>query len=184
MATFASYCLTEPSAGSDAASLTTRALRDGDDYVLTGSKAFISGGGRSDLYLIMARTGGPGPSGISCFVVEKGAPGLSFGAQEDKMGWNSQPTAAVYLEGVRVPASARLGAEGEGFKMAMRGLNGGRRECGRGRARRAGGNLCGDGARTCEHASLGLCVPRVRAAARVAASLSLQPPQSQSRRAL
>jgi len=122
----ASYCLTEPGSGSDAASLKTKAVRDGDDYVLNGSKAFISGGGTSDLYVVMARTGEDGPKGISTFVVEKDAPGLSFGAQEKKMGWNSQPTSAVILEDCRVPADNRLGEEGVGFRIAMSGLNGGR----------------------------------------------------------
>ncbi|MBB4285055.1 acyl-CoA dehydrogenase family protein [Roseospira goensis] len=126
MERFASYCLTEPGAGSDAGSLKTRAVRDGDDYVLTGEKAFISGGGRSDVYVVMARTGDDGPKGISAFVVEAGTPGLSFGQQERKMGWNSQPTAAVILDGCRVPAANRLGAEGEGFRIAMMGLDGGR----------------------------------------------------------
>lgn len=123
---FASYCLTEPGAGSDAASLRTKAIRDGDDYVLNGSKAFISGGGRSDIYVVMARTGGEGPGGISTFVVEKGTPGLSFGANEKKLGWNSQPTAVVNFEDCRIPAANRLGEEGIGFKIAMNGLNGGR----------------------------------------------------------
>ncbi|MER2607098.1 MAG: acyl-CoA dehydrogenase family protein [Siculibacillus sp.] len=122
----ASYCLTEPGAGSDAAALSTRAVRDGDDYVLNGSKAFISGGGVSDLYVVMARTGGPGPSGISAILVEKGTPGLSFGANEKKMGWKSQPTAAVIFENCRVPVANRIGAEGEGFRIAMAGLDGGR----------------------------------------------------------
>jgi len=126
MAKIASYCLTEPSAGSDAGSLRTKAVRDGDDYVLNGSKAFISGSGVSDIYVVMARTGGEGPKGVSCFVVEKGTPGLSFGANEKKMGWNSQPTAAVIFEDCRVPAENRIGAEGEGFKFAMMGLDGGR----------------------------------------------------------
>lgn len=123
---FASYCLTEPGAGSDAASLRTKAVRDGDDYVLNGSKAFISGGGRSDIYVVMARTGGEGPGGISTFLVEKGTPGLSFGANEKKLGWNSQPTAVVNFEDCRIPAANRLGEEGIGFKIAMNGLNGGR----------------------------------------------------------
>jgi alkylation response protein AidB-like acyl-CoA dehydrogenase len=123
---FSSYCLTEPDSGSDAASLRTRAVRDGDNYRLTGTKAFISGGGTADLYLVMARTGGDGPNGISCFLVEKNSPGLSFGAQERKLGWNSQPTAMVILEDCRVPARNRLGAEGAGFKIAMAGLDGGR----------------------------------------------------------
>lgn len=123
---FASYCLTEPNAGSDAANLSTRAVKDGDSYVLNGSKAFISGGGRSDLYVVMARTGGEGASGITAFLVPKDTPGLSFGAQEKKLGWNTQPTAAVYLENARIPAANRLGKEGDGFKIAMKGLDGGR----------------------------------------------------------
>ncbi len=123
---FASYCLTEPGAGSDAASLATKARRDGDDYVLDGAKAFISGGGRSDVYLVMARTGEGGPRGISCIVVEAGTPGLSFGAQEKKLGWKTQPTAMVMFENCRVPVSNRVGAEGQGFKIAMAGLDGGR----------------------------------------------------------
>ncbi|MFQ5783436.1 MAG: acyl-CoA dehydrogenase family protein [Alphaproteobacteria bacterium] len=122
----ASYCLTEPDSGSDAASLRTRAVRDGDDYVLNGTKAFISGASASDLYLCMVRTGGEGAGGISCIVVEKDAPGLSFGKQERKLGWHSQPTAMVFFEDCRVPVANRLGAEGEGFKMAMQGLDGGR----------------------------------------------------------
>ncbi len=123
---FGSYCLTEPGAGSDAASLKTRAVRNGDFYVLNGTKAFISGGGNSDVYVVMARTGGEGPKGISCLVVEKDAPGLSFGRQERKLGWNSQPTAMVIFEDCRVPIANRLGAEGDGFKIAMMGLDGGR----------------------------------------------------------
>ncbi|GAA4256572.1 acyl-CoA dehydrogenase [Azospirillum formosense] len=123
---FASYCLTEPGAGSDAASLRTRAERDGDHYVLNGSKAFISGGGTSDVYVCMVRTGEPGPKGISCIVVEKGTPGLSFGKQEHKLGWKSQPTSAVIFENCRVPVANRIGAEGEGFRIAMKGLDGGR----------------------------------------------------------
>lgn len=123
---FASYCLTEPGAGSDAASLRTRAERDGDHYVLNGSKAFISGGGTSDVYVCMVRTGEPGPKGISCLVVEKGTPGLSFGKQEHKLGWKSQPTAAVIFENCRVPVANRIGEEGEGFRIAMKGLDGGR----------------------------------------------------------
>lgn len=126
MARFASYCLTEPGSGSDAASLRTAARRDGDDYVLDGAKAFISGAGASDLYLVMCRTGGPGPGGISAILVEKGTRGLSFGKPEEKLGWHSQPTAAVIFEACRVPVRNRLGAEGEGFKIAMRGLDGGR----------------------------------------------------------
>jgi alkylation response protein AidB-like acyl-CoA dehydrogenase len=122
----ASYCLTEPSAGSDAASLRTRAVRDGDDYIVTGSKAFISGGGSNDIYVTMVRTGEDGPKGISCLVVEKDMPGLSFGAQEKKLGWRSQPTAQVNFDSVRVPVANRLGEEGDGFKIAMAGLDGGR----------------------------------------------------------
>ena len=123
---FASYCLTEPGAGSDAASLTTKARRDGDSYVLDGAKAFISGGGMSDVYLVMARTGEGVPRGISCIAVEKGTPGLSFGAQEKKLGWKSQPTAMVMFENCRVPVANLIGREGEGFKIAMAGLDGGR----------------------------------------------------------
>lgn len=122
----ASYCLTEPSCGSDAAALTTRAERDGDDYVLTGQKMFISGAGATDLYVVMARTGGPGAKGVSAFLVEKDAAGLSFGANEKKMGWNAQPTRAVMLDKVRVKADAMLGPEGAGFKLAMEALDGGR----------------------------------------------------------
>jgi len=122
----ASYCLTEPGAGSDAASLATKAHLDGDHYVINGAKAFISGAGVSDLYVVMVRTGGPGPKGISTLVVEKGTPGLSFGANERKMGWNSQPTAMVNFDNVRVPVENRIGAEGEGFRFAMMGLDGGR----------------------------------------------------------
>ena len=123
---FASYCLTEPGSGSDAAALATIARRDGDDYVLNGSKAFISGGSRSDIYVCMVRTGDDSPGGITCMVVEKDAPGLSFGKQERKLGWNSQPTAAVIFENCRVPVANRIGAEGDGFKIAMKGLDGGR----------------------------------------------------------
>jgi alkylation response protein AidB-like acyl-CoA dehydrogenase len=126
MEKIASYCLTEPSSGSDAASLKTRAVKDGDHYVLNGSKAFISGGGVSDLYVCMVRTGEEGPKGISCLVVEKGTPGLSFGKKERKMGWNSQPTAQVNFTDCRVPIANRIGAEGEGFRIAMMGLDGGR----------------------------------------------------------
>ncbi len=126
MAHFASYCLTEPGAGSDAASLSTRARRDGEHYVLDGAKAFISGGGVSDIYVVMARTGEAGPRGISCIVVEKGTPGLSFGAREKKLGWKSQPTAMVLFENCRVPVANRIGAEGQGFRIAMAGLDGGR----------------------------------------------------------
>lgn len=123
---FASYCLTEPEAGSDAAALATRAVRDGDDYVLNGSKAFISGGGRSDIYVVMCRTGGSGAKGISTLVVPKDTPGLTFGSQERKLGWNSQPTAMLNFADARVPVANRLGAEGDGFKIAMMGLDGGR----------------------------------------------------------
>ncbi|WP_170837788.1 acyl-CoA dehydrogenase family protein [Streptomyces sp. TP-A0874] len=121
-----SYCLTEPGAGSDAAALRTRAVRDGDHYLLTGVKQFISGAGASQLYIVMARTGGDGPRGISAFVVDRDDPGLSFGPNEKKMGWNAQPTRQVVLDGVRVPADRLLGREGEGFRIAMNGLNGGR----------------------------------------------------------
>jgi alkylation response protein AidB-like acyl-CoA dehydrogenase len=123
---FASYCLTEPGAGSDAAALKTRAVLDGDHYVVNGAKAFISGGGASDLYVAMVRTGGDGPRGISCLVVEKDAPGLSFGKREKKLGWNSQPTAMVLFENCHVPIANRVGEEGDGFKIAMAGLDGGR----------------------------------------------------------
>jgi alkylation response protein AidB-like acyl-CoA dehydrogenase len=123
---FGSYCLTEPGAGSDAASLRTRAVRDGDHYVVNGSKAFISGGGRSDVYVVMVRTGGEGAGGISALVVEKDTPGLGFGKKERKLGWNSQPTAMLIFEDARVPVTNLLGREGEGFGFAMRGLDGGR----------------------------------------------------------
>ncbi len=126
MELFASYCLTEPGAGSDAAALATRAERDGDHYVVDGAKAFISGGGAADVYVCMVRTGDGGPSGISCLVVEKDTPGLSFGAQEKKLGWHSQPTSMVHFDGCRVPVANRIGADGEGFKIAMAGLDGGR----------------------------------------------------------
>ena len=116
MELIASYCLTEPGSGSDAAALTTRARRDGDDYVLDGVKQFISGAGVSDVYLVMARTGEGGPSGISAFLVDKSAPGLSFGAIEKKMGWRAQPTRQVIMEGVRVPTANRVGAEGHRFQ--------------------------------------------------------------------
>ncbi|MBV8976396.1 MAG: isobutyryl-CoA dehydrogenase [Alphaproteobacteria bacterium] len=122
----ASYCLTEPGSGSDAAALKTRAVRDGEHYVLNGAKAFISGAGTSDVYVCMVRTGEDGPKGISCLVVEKGTSGLSFGKHERKMGWNSQPTAQVIFEDCRVPVANRLGAEGDGFRIAMSGLDGGR----------------------------------------------------------
>ncbi|HYE52061.1 MAG TPA: isobutyryl-CoA dehydrogenase [Azospirillaceae bacterium] len=122
----ASYCLTEPGSGSDASALRTKAERVGDHYVLNGSKAFISGAGVSDVYVVMVRTGGPGPKGVSCLVVEKGTPGLSFGKKEKKMGWNSQPTATVIFEDCKVPVANRLGEEGQGFTFAMKGLDGGR----------------------------------------------------------
>jgi alkylation response protein AidB-like acyl-CoA dehydrogenase len=122
----ASYCLTEPGSGSDAAALRTRARREGDDYVLDGVKQFISGAGTSDLYVVMVRTGEDGPSGVSTLLVEKGTPGLSFGADEKKMGWNAQPTKQVIFENCRVPVTNRLGSEGAGFKIAMAGLDGGR----------------------------------------------------------
>ncbi|MBU1384348.1 MAG: isobutyryl-CoA dehydrogenase [Alphaproteobacteria bacterium] len=122
----ASYCLTEPGSGSDAAALRTTAKLDGDHWVLNGSKAFISGAGTSDVYVVMARTGADGPKGISTFVVDKDAPGLSFGAQEKKMGWNSQPTAIVAFDDCRIPAANLLGKEGDGFRYAMMGLDGGR----------------------------------------------------------
>lgn len=126
MELIASYCLTEPGAGSDAANLKTKAVRDGDHYVLNGAKAFISGAGVSDIYVCMVRTGVDGPKGISCLVVEKGTKGLSFGKNERKMGWRSQPTAQVIFEDCRVPVANRIGAEGEGFRIAMMGLDGGR----------------------------------------------------------
>jgi alkylation response protein AidB-like acyl-CoA dehydrogenase len=126
MELIASYCLTEPGSGSDAASLRTTARREGDEYILSGAKAFISGAGTSDVYVVMARTGGEGASGVSTFVVENGWLGLSFGAQERKMGWASQPTAMVHFDGVRVPAENRVGEEGQGFRFAMMGLDGGR----------------------------------------------------------
>ncbi|KAF9321307.1 Isobutyryl-CoA dehydrogenase, mitochondrial [Podila horticola] len=126
MEKLASYCLTEPGAGSDAVGLSTTAVKKGSHYVLNGSKAFISGGGSSDVYLVLARTGGPGPKGISCFIIEKGFKGLSFGKKEVKLGWNSQPTSAVILEDCEVPIENLLGAEGQGFSIAMKGLNGSR----------------------------------------------------------
>lgn len=120
------YCLTEPGAGSDAAALTTSAIADGDDYVITGVKQFISGAGEASVYVVMARTGEPGSRGITAFLVPGDAAGLSFGVHEKKMGWNAQPTRQVILDEVRVPASAVLGELGGGFKIAMSGLNGGR----------------------------------------------------------
>ncbi|MGE0210270.1 MAG: acyl-CoA dehydrogenase family protein [Parvibaculaceae bacterium] len=126
MRRIASYCLTEPESGSDAASLKTRAVADGDFYVLNGTKAFCSGGSASDVYVAMVRTGGEGPSGISCIAVENGTPGLAFGALERKLGWHSQPTAMVLFEDCSVAAANRVGEEGEGFRIAMAGLDGGR----------------------------------------------------------
>ena len=121
-----SYCLTEPGAGSDAAALSTKAVRDGDDYILNGVKQFISGAGTSDVYVVMVRTGDAGPKGISAIIVPKESEGLSFGANEKKMGWNAQPTRQVVFEDVRVPVANLLGNEGDGFRIAMNGLNGGR----------------------------------------------------------
>jgi alkylation response protein AidB-like acyl-CoA dehydrogenase len=126
MTRMASYCLTEAGAGSDAASLKTKAVKDGDAYVVTGSKQFISGGGENEIYLVMCRTGEDGPKGISCLVIEKDMPGVSFGAQEKKLGWHSQPTAQVNFDGVRVPEENVVGGVGEGFRIAMMGLDGGR----------------------------------------------------------
>jgi len=126
METIFSYCLTEPGSGSDAAALKTRAARSNDGYVLSGTKAFISGGGYSDAYIVMARTGEDGPGGISALIVEDGAPGLSFGGLEDKMGWKSQPTRQVQLDDCKIPAENLLGDEGHGFRYAMAGLDGGR----------------------------------------------------------
>ncbi|MDY7522876.1 acyl-CoA dehydrogenase family protein [Sphingomonas sp. 10B4] len=122
----ASYCLTEPGSGSDAAALKTKAVRDGDDYIVTGSKQFISGAGENEVYVTMVRTGVEGPKGISCLVIEKDMPGVSFGANERKLGWHSQPTRQVTFDGVRVPAENLVGGEGEGFRIAMMGLDGGR----------------------------------------------------------
>jgi butyryl-CoA dehydrogenase len=126
MELLASYCLTEPGSGSDAAALRTKAVLDGDHYVLNGQKQFISGAGDTDLYVVMVRTGGEGAGGVSTLVVDKDTPGLAFGANERKMGWNAQPTRAVIFENARVPVANRLGAEGIGFKIAMAGLDGGR----------------------------------------------------------
>jgi alkylation response protein AidB-like acyl-CoA dehydrogenase len=126
MELLASYCLTEPGAGSDAAALTTRAQRDGDHYVLNGQKQFISGAGAGDVYLVMARTGNEGAAGISALIVPGDTPGISIGANERKMGWNAQPTRAVVFENARVPLANRLGDEGQGFRIAMSGLDGGR----------------------------------------------------------
>lgn len=121
-----SYCLTEPGAGSDAAALRTRAVLDGDSYVLSGQKQFISGAGSAGVYIVMARTGQDGPKGISALIVPHDAPGLSFGANEQKMGWNAQPTRAITFDNVRIPVANRLGGEGDGFRIAMAGLDGGR----------------------------------------------------------
>jgi len=165
MAHFASYCLTEPGAGSDAGNLATRAERQGDAYVLNGTKAFISGGGASDIYVVMARTGGAGPSGISCVVVEKGTAGLSFGKQEKKLGWNSQPTASVIFEDCRVPVANRLGEEGDGFRIAMMGLDGGRINIG----------ACSlGGARACLEAARGYMLERKQFGKRLADFQALQ----------
>jgi len=122
----ASYCLTEPGSGSDAAALKTKAVRDGDHYVLNGSKQFISGAGANDVYITMVRTGDDGPKGISCLVIDRDTPGVSFGANEKKLGWHSQPTAQVIFEDARIPVANRVGAEGDGFRFAMMGLDGGR----------------------------------------------------------
>jgi alkylation response protein AidB-like acyl-CoA dehydrogenase len=126
MTDLGAYCLTEPGAGSDAAAITTSAIRSGDDYVLTGVKQFISGGGEASVYVVMARTGEPGARGITAFIVPDGTPGLSFGVKEQKMGWKAQPTRQVILDEVRIPAASILGAPGQGFKIAMAALNGGR----------------------------------------------------------
>ncbi len=126
MENIASYCLTEPSSGSDAAALKTTARLDGDHYILNGSKQFISGAGSNEIYVAMVRTGEDGPKGITCMVIEKDMPGVSFGANEKKLGWHSQPTAQLILEDVRVPVENVVGGEGEGFRIAMMGLDGGR----------------------------------------------------------
>lgn len=126
MALLSSYCLTEPSSGSDAASLKTTAIKEGENYILNGAKAFISGGSVSDVYACMVRTGEQGPKGITCLLIEKDAPGLSFGKKEPKLGWHSQPTTMVFFENCRVPIENRVGEEGQGFKIALAGLNGGR----------------------------------------------------------
>lgn len=122
----ASYCLTEPGAGSDAASLKTSARQDGDHYVINGSKCFISGAGATDVLILMARTGAQGAKGISCMLVPANAEGISYGRKEDKLGWNCQPTRTITFDNVRVPVSNRIGNEGDGFKLAMKGLDGGR----------------------------------------------------------
>ncbi len=126
MEKIASYCLTEPGSGSDAAALKTSARLEGDHYVVNGTKQFISGAGENEIYVTMVRTGADGPKGISCLIIEKGMPGVSFGANEKKLGWHSQPTAQVVFEDVRVPVENRVGAEGDGFRFAMAGLDGGR----------------------------------------------------------
>jgi alkylation response protein AidB-like acyl-CoA dehydrogenase len=136
----ASYCLTEPGSGSDAVSMKTTARRDGDEYVITGSKQFISGAGVSDVYVLMAKTADEGAKGVSAFIIPLGTPGLSFGANEKKMGWKSQPTKQVILDEVRIPVENRIGEEGQGFKFAMAGLDGGRLNiaaCSMGGAQRA-----------------------------------------------
>ena len=162
---FASYCLTEPGSGSDAAALAATARRDGDDYLLNGTKSFISGGGRSDIYVAMVRTGEPGPKGISCLVVENGTPGLSFGRREKKLGWNTQPTAMVIFEDCRVAVANRLGAEGEGFAIAMMGLDGGRLNIG----------ACSlGGARTAFEAARGYMLERRQFGTRLADFQALQ----------
>lgn len=126
MEKFSSYCLTEPSSGSDAASLKTTAKKVGEDYIINGTKAFISGGSTSDVYLCMVRTGEAGPKGITCLLIDKDSPGLSFGVKEKKLGWHSQPTTMVFFEDCKVPTRNRIGEEGAGFKIALSGLNGGR----------------------------------------------------------
>ena len=126
MKRMASYCLTEPSSGSDAAALKTKAVLDGEDYIVSGSKAFISGGGENEVYVVMVRTGEDGPKGISCLVIDKDMKGVNFGANEKKLGWHSQPTTQVNFDEVRVPVANRVGGEGEGFRIAMMGLDGGR----------------------------------------------------------
>src|SRR5260370_942603 len=162
---FASYCLTEPGSGSDAAAVQTRARRDGEGYVVDGAQAFISGGGRSDLYVTMVRTGDTGPKGISCLVVENGTPGLFFGKKERKLGWNTQPTAMVVFEDCRVPIANRLGAEGEGFAIAMMGLDGGRLNIG----------ACSlGGARACWEAARGYMLQRRQFGQRLADFQALQ----------
>lgn len=165
MERFASYCLTEPGSGSDAASLRTKAVRDGDHYVLNGTKAFISGGSTSDLYVVMARTGEAGPKGISAILVEKGTPGLSFGKKEKKLGWNSQVTTMVIFEDCRVPVGNRLGEEGQGFTFAMRGLDGGRVNIG----------ACSlGGARACLEAARGHMLQRSQFGRKIAEFQALQ----------